>query len=217
MTGNPEPARGTSTSLPPTSSFRPWHLFATAAMLAATLAVVVARPPSVVVLIMLTLPVASAAFVGLMVYRTVRPLMARDFEEATPMVGSRSRAAVDREKTLVLRSIKELEFDRAMGKVADDDFAEIQRRLRLRALGLMKQLDTEAVDFLAVIERELAERLGADAPLERESESVAVETAEDASSLALVGTCLSCGTRNDEDARFCKKCGEPLGNDVGTE
>ena len=38
MTGNPEPARGTSTSLPPTSSFRPWHLFATAAMLAATLA-----------------------------------------------------------------------------------------------------------------------------------------------------------------------------------
>ena len=34
------------------------------------------------------------------------------------MVGSQTRAALEREKNLVLRSIKELEFDRAMGKVA---------------------------------------------------------------------------------------------------
>ncbi len=210
MTGSPEPARGASTSPPPvTSSFRPWHLFATMAMLAATLAVVVARPPSVIVLIMLTLTVAAAAFVGLMVYRTVRPLTDREFEEDTPMVGSRSRAAVEREKTLVLRSIKELEFDRAMGKVDDDDFAEVQRRLRLRALGLMKQLDTEAVDFLAVIERELAERLGADTPLEP-VESTAGAAAEDALDESVSGACGACGTRNDADARFCKECGTPL-------
>ena len=37
------------------------------------------------------------------------------------MIGERTRAALEREKMLALRSIKELEFDRAMGKLSDDD------------------------------------------------------------------------------------------------
>ena len=41
------------------------------------------------------------------------------------MLGGRTRAALEREKALVLRSIKELEFDRAMGKVSEKDFAEM--------------------------------------------------------------------------------------------
>ena len=53
----------------------------------------------------------------------------------------RARAALEREKTLVLRSIKELEFDRAMGKVSAKDFDEMAGRLRARAMTLMKQLD----------------------------------------------------------------------------
>ena len=51
------------------------------------------------------------------------------------MLGGRTRAALEREKTLVLRSIKELEFDRAMGKVSEKDFAEMSARLRARAAG----------------------------------------------------------------------------------
>ena len=35
------------------------------------------------------------------------------------MVGERTRVALEREKNLVLRSIKELEFDHAMGKVGE--------------------------------------------------------------------------------------------------
>ena len=41
------------------------------------------------------------------------------------MVGSRTRVALEREKDLALRSIKELEFDHAMGKVADADFGNV--------------------------------------------------------------------------------------------
>ncbi len=37
---------------------------------------------------------------------------------------------MEREKALVLRSIKELEFDRAMGKVSPRDFDEMSTRLR---------------------------------------------------------------------------------------
>ena len=126
-----------------TSSFRPWHLFVLAALVAATAAILVARPSDPVGAILLTLAIGAAGFVGLMAYRAITPLTQATFQEVTVMAGSRSRAAVEREKTLVLRSIKELEFDRAMGKVSDADFEEMGRRLRVRAIRLMKQLDVE--------------------------------------------------------------------------
>ena len=58
----------------------------------------------------------------------------------------------------MLRSIKELEFDHAMGKVSDQDFAEMGLRLRTRAAGLMRQLDAGA-DYSTQIEQELVRRL----------------------------------------------------------
>ena len=185
-----------------TSSFRPWHLFVLAALVAATAAILVGRPSDPVAAILLTLAVGAAGFVGLMIHRAIMPLTRSTFEESTVMAGTRSRAAVEREKTLVLRSIKELEFDRAMGKVSETDFEEMGRRLRARAIRLMKQLDVEAVDFLAVIERELEERLGR-AP---EPAGAAPGTA--------TRTCGVCGTANDGDARFCKTCGATLSGAV---
>ena len=181
-----------------TSSFRPWHLFVLVALGAATVALVVGRPSDPVAAILLTLAMGAAGFVGLMIYRAIMPLTQSTFQETTVMVGSRSRAAVEREKTLVLRSIKELEFDRAMGKVSEADFEEMGQRLRARAIRLMKQLDVEAVDFLAVIERELEQRLG--------------RLPEPAGGAAGVPsrTCGVCGTANDRDARFCKTCGAEL-------
>ncbi len=181
-----------------TSSFRPWHLFVLAALVAATVAILVGRPSDPVAAILLTLAVGAAGFVGMMIYRAIMPLTQGTFQETAVMAGSRSRAAVEREKTLVLRSIKELEFDRAMGKVSDADFQEMGGRLRARAIRLMKQLDVEAVDFLAVIERELEERMGRQP-----------EPAGPAAGVAN-RTCGGCGTSNDGDARFCKECGADL-------
>ena len=74
------------------------------------------------------------------------------------MVGERTRVALEREKLLTLRSIKELEFDRAMGKLSDADWQEMSGRLRARAAGLMKQLDAGA-GYREQIERDLAKRL----------------------------------------------------------
>ena len=71
------------------------------------------------------------------------------------MVAGRTRAALEREKMLVLRAIKELEFDRAMGKIADGDFDEMRDRLRARALRLIAQLDGAAA-YREMIERDLA-------------------------------------------------------------
>ena len=60
---------------------------------------------------------------------------------------------------LTLRAIKELEFDRAMGKIADGDFDVMRDRLRARALRLITQLDGAAA-YRDVIERDVAERAG---------------------------------------------------------
>src|SRR4029079_5079899 len=105
---------------------------------------------------------ATVALVGIAALRMVRPLVSPE-EDRTAMVGERTRAALEREKLLTLRSIKELEFDRAMGKLSDADWQEMSGRLRARAAGLMKQLDAGA-GYRAQIERDLARRLGAAPP-----------------------------------------------------
>ena len=193
------------------SSFRPWHLFVLAALVASTIAILVARPSDPVVAVLLTLAIGAGGLVGLMTYRTIKPLTQRDFSEAARMSGSRTRAAVEREKTLVLRSLKELEFDRAMGKVSAPDFDEMGGRLRVRAISLMKQLDVEAVDFLAVIEQELRGRLeaaGEDPDAAAGVAAAPVVSPTPSSPAGLV--CEDCETSNDVDARFCKGCGKSL-------
>jgi hypothetical protein len=127
--------------------------------------------------------------VGLAVLRTVRPLVSNQ-EDRTVMIGSRTRAALEREKMLALRAIKELEFDNAMGKVADDDFKELTGKLRARAIRLMRQLDA-GTSYREQIERDLATRLKA-TPTSRSR------------------ACPSCSTTNDPDAKFCKQCGTAL-------
>jgi len=181
------------------ASLRPSHLIALGALVAATIAIVVTQPADPVGAVLLTLAIGAASLVGLATHHAITPLTQETFQETIVMVGSRSRAAVTREKTLVLRSLKELEFDRQMGKMSDGDFEEMSRRLRVLAIRLMKQLDVGAVDYMGRIERELQGQLSTAA-------AIALETP----STADTRRCGSCRTANDSDARFCKGCGRAL-------
>ena len=185
------------------SSLRPWHLFVLAGLLASTLGVIVVRPGDPVVLVILVAAIGSAAGVGFALYRTLSPLAAVDFKENTQIIGGRTHAAIEREKTLVLRSIKELEFDRAMGKVSDHDFDLMGRRLRTQALVVMKQLDDDMPGYREVIEREVAQRLA----IELRNEHTPAERSREEGRQV----CTNCGTKNETDAKFCKGCASPLG------
>ena len=182
-------------------TFRPWHLFVLVGLLASTVAVLVVRPDDPVVLVLLVAAIGSSAWVGFMLYRTLWPLAASEFQDRTEIIAGRTRAALEREKTLVLRALKELEFDRAMGKVAPADFEEVSGRLRARALTLMQQLDVALPGYSDTIERELARRLAA-----------LGEAAPAAAPAAVAARriCADCGMANDPDARFCKSCGAKL-------
>src|SRR4029077_704377 len=122
---------------------QPWQFFVLAALGCATAVTFVARGQGPTAIVLLSVLMGTAALIGYATLRMVRPLVAPE-EDRTIMIGERTRVALEREKLLTLRSIKELEFDRAMGRVSDDDFADMAGRLRLRAAGLMKQLDSGA-------------------------------------------------------------------------
>ncbi len=182
------------------SSFRAWHFFVLAGLVGATVAVVTVQPTETASLVLLVLSVAAGSYVGFGIYRAVLPLVSREVPTRIETVGGRTRAALDREKTLVLRAIKELEFDHAMGKVSEDDFAAMGGKLRSRARELLRQLDVDGMTYRDLIERELLERLGLIG-----LESPGLQGAPERRPV-----CDSCGTSNEEDAQFCKSCGAGL-------
>ena len=174
-------ATSTKSGRPPGGSgFHAWQFFILASLVGATVVVIVSPAGThPIALIMVSAAVIFAGLVGLGVSRTVAGFFAGGTEPA-PLTGT-TREALEREKNLVLRSIKELEFDKGMGKVSDADFAAIMARLRARALTLMRDLERT--------------------PAKTEPGRPASKK----------NSCLSCGTVNDADARFCKTCGTKVG------
>lgn len=186
-------------------ALQPWQLFTLAGLIGATVVVFVSTGQSPAGIVLLSLTIFAAAVVGLAAWRTFMPLTSRESATRPTMIGGRTRAALEREKTLVLRSIKELEFDRAMGKVSEKDFDEMSTRLRVRAAGLMRQLDA-GTGYRDAIEKELVRRVGEPPAIVRATPVVG-ETPDTSAT-----TCASCATPNDSDARFCKQCGARLGD-----
>jgi hypothetical protein len=140
---------------------QPWQFFVLAALGCATAVTFVARGQGPIAIVLLSLLMGTAGLIGYATLRMVRPLVSPE-EDRTMMIGERTRVALEREKLLTLRSIKELEFDRAMGRLSEGDFHEMAGRLRARAARLIKQLDASA-GYRDQIEKDLAKRLGGDA------------------------------------------------------
>jgi hypothetical protein len=199
-------------------SLEPWHFFVLLSLIAATAAVVLAREARPAHLILISLTIGAAGFAAAALYRTLAPLVGKD--DALPASGlsESMRAVLEREKMLVLRSIKDLEFDRAMGKVSTKDFEEMAGRLRSRAMSLMRQLDTGA-GYRELIERELQARLSNPALRTKRtgrpgSKDPGPTRKDPGPTRKDPGSCV-CGTANDADAAFCKRCGAKLATGTG--
>jgi hypothetical protein len=161
------------------SGLHPRHLFLLLSMIGATAAVVVVGRSHPVALILLSLTVVAAGLVGLALQGALTGFFGLRTGDA-PARSERETSVLEREKAMVLRSLKELEFDRAMGKIDDADYAQLNTGLRARAIALMEALDRE--------------KAAKPSPVAR----------------AVAGACAKCGTTNDADARFCKSCGDRL-------
>ena len=176
LSGTPRAANGTASGL------TLWQLYTLLGMMASAAAVWVSGHTHPLALVLISAVALASALVALTLHRALAALLGRGGEVAP--LGERQRDLLEREKVRVLRSIKELEFDRAMGKIGDTDFAEIAGRLRARALTLMQDLERGAPT-------DSSAGAPAQAPVRRR--------------------CPACGTTNDPDAKFCKQCGKALG------
>jgi len=159
----------------------PKHVFLLLSMIGATAAVMVVGRGHPVALIILSLTIVAAGLVGFALQGALSGFLGVGRRQ-TPARTARAAEALEREKALVLRSIKELEFDKAMGKTSEADFVQLSASLRARAVSLMQELDRAA----------------------------GVRPSASASAKAASSTCERCDTVNDADARFCKSCGGKL-------
>jgi hypothetical protein len=170
------------------AGFQPWHFYFLASLAAATWAVIVSRETHPAALLLLSAAILAAGLVGAALHYALAAFFSEDRADAGPAAG-RTREFLEREKALVLRSIKELEFDHAMRKVSDADFSEIGARLRARAIEIMQTLDSPQKP---AVSDDRTEGSGGGRPS------------------ADSGRCPVCGTATDPDARFCKRCGGKL-------
>ena len=96
----------TSTKSAEDGGLQTWQFFLLAALGCATAVTFLARGQGIVSIILLGILMITTAAVGIAVLRMVRPLVSSE-EDRTVMIGHRTRAALEREKHLTLRAIKE--------------------------------------------------------------------------------------------------------------
>ena len=147
------------------------------------------------------------------------------FEEAFSM-GTRS--AEEEQKRAVLRALKDLEYERSVGKISDDDYQEYAARYRAEAKRLMQGLEENLAEGRKQVEIELARRASkqpseakpkiaskADGNGESTPEHDDSDARPSAASEPELGSsesreCPACQVKNELDARFCKACGKSM-------
>ncbi|HEX6059404.1 MAG TPA: c-type cytochrome biogenesis protein CcmI [Gemmatimonadaceae bacterium] len=125
-------------------------------------------------------------------------------EHAAPAEPAFRRAArtADEDGESAVEVLREIEFDRATGKLSDEDYAELKADYTRRALAAMRAGDAARASGAPT-------RVPAAASLEDEVE------ARIRRHRAAVRGCASCGPRPEPDAIYCSSCGRYLAGTCG--
>ena len=110
-------------------------------------------------LVMLALGGMTLAFAAGALWRMIDPLArAGGRRRRRRRQGRGFVRELEREKQLVLKAIKEIEFDYQMRKISERDYRDMIERYRNRAMRLISELDAGG-DYRGLIEKELKLRL----------------------------------------------------------
>lgn len=164
------------------------------------------------------LVLAAGALVGVIAvfWASIRTLFGE-----TPLSGADAYAlgaprAEEERKQAVLRALKDLEFERSVGKISDADYKVLVSKYRAEAKHLLRVLDEESAPRRARVEGLVSKRLEKEGFLSTKAPKPEDMKAEEQDENAEQGeasearpehVCSQCGTQNDADAVFCKKCG----------
>jgi cytochrome c-type biogenesis protein CcmI len=120
----------------------------------------------------------------------------------------------EHERALAVQGLRELEFDREMGKLSDPDYESMHQTLENRALTAMTEVErirAEAASKKQASVVALADAPRRPAPMPRSIDTAPTlvvnhETARPATPRK-VRFCPECGTRSAPDSNFCAECG----------
>ena len=116
----------------------------------------------------------------------------------------------EEQKLAVLRALKDLEFERSVGKISEDDYREFSARYRAEAKRLIARVDESLAETRKLAEDLATERLQRARLDSEKAETAAPEPSTETKPKITELSCTACMTTNDADARFCKHCGKTL-------
>jgi len=129
--------------------------------------------------------------------------------------------ALEERKRAAVQALRDLEFERSIGRLGEEDHRALEARYREEARAAMRAIDegigpwrTRAEAMLAEAEAaELAATTDAAKPDAAKPDAAKSKTKATAAPATEAG-CPKCQTLNDEDAVFCKRCGHRLKAEV---
>src|ERR1700691_1911595 len=142
------------------------------------------------------------------------------------LVGARAKSAGElqterheHERALAVQGLRELQFDREMGKLADADYESMHKALEDRALTAMaavEKIHDQAANAKKTTVTPLTQALRRPAPAPRRIDPIPTlvvhhETPRPSqpppSASGKIRFCPECGMRAAPDAKFCAQCG----------
>lgn len=121
-------------------------------------------------------------------------------------------------KEALLQGLRDLDFDHEAGKLSDEDHRVERERIRSELKEVLRQIDLSVGPYREAAEASIAaieaEVLAGGAPDTSAASAPETPVAAASDADAHRHVCPSCGTVNDPDARFCKKCATKLPTEV---
>lgn len=105
-------------------------------------------------------------------------------------------------KKMLLRALKDLENERAIGKLEADDYEPIAARYRAELKGVLTKIDEALAPNRALAEEAARKYLEKAAKKDASGEEALVDERV---------VCPKCDAKNEADAKFCKECATKLG------
>ncbi|HEY7026051.1 MAG TPA: zinc ribbon domain-containing protein [Gemmatimonadales bacterium] len=163
----------------------------------------------------MTLEVIAAILVGLAVLAVVLdPLLRNAARRAQPAIEPEDLEETP--KGIALAALREIEFDRATGKLSDEDYSALKAKYSEEALALLRaeenaQAAEAAPDKIeAMVEARVRALRGGPTSCPRcgpRPEADAIFCSNCGDRLAGGGRCVACGAALNPDGRFCESCG----------
>jgi zinc-ribbon domain len=109
------------------------------------------------------------------------------------------------QKRRILRALKDVEGERALGRIDDADYEELVARYRDEAKTVMRELDRQVAPMREEAERKATQYLARHGF--RSAETLADNPEPKGETRVDRLACPKCGASNEDDASFCKACG----------